>query len=97
VESSRYRLQWKSYQFFVETLALERLRVHSDVMSNSGGGPYYWCLRHSRVETDDDVCPASVTMGPYETRVQAEQALARVAERNQQWDAEDDRWTGEQS
>ena len=87
VEPARYRLQWKSYQFFVETLAHERSRVHSDDMSNSGGGQYYWCLRHNRVETDADVCPASKTMG---------QALKRVAERNAQLDAEDARWTGEQ-
>jgi hypothetical protein len=41
------------------------------------------------------VCPASRTMGPYETPSEAEQALTRVAERNEQWDAEDARWTGE--
>jgi hypothetical protein len=80
---------------FVETLALERFTVHSDVMSNSGGGPYYWCLRHNRVETDEDLCPAVRTMGPYQTAAEAEQALTRVAERNEQWDAEDARWTGE--
>ena len=96
VEPARYRLQWKSYRFFVEKLAHERSRVHSDDMSNSGGGQYYWCLRHNRVETDADVCPASKTMGPYATRVDAEQALKRVAERNAQLDAEDARWTGEQ-
>jgi hypothetical protein len=96
VDPARYRLQWKSYRFFVEKLALERFTVHSDVMSNSGGGPYYWCLRHNRVETDANVCAASKTMGPYETRIQAEQALKRVAERNEQLDAEDARWTGEQ-
>ena len=64
-------------------------------MSSSGGGAYYWCLRHNRVETDQDVCPASRTMGPYETRTEAEQALARVAERNEQLDGEDARWAGE--
>lgn len=64
-------------------------------MSNSGGGPYYWCLRHNRVETDNDVCPASKTMGPYGTVTEAEQALTRVAERNERLDAEDARWTGE--
>ena len=63
-EPAGYRLQWKSYQFFVEKLAHERSRVHSDDMSNSGGGQYYWCLRHNRVETDADVCPASKTTGP---------------------------------
>jgi hypothetical protein len=81
---------------FVETLARERITVHSDVMSNSGGGPYYWCLRHNRVETGDGVCPAARTMGPYPTAAEAEQALNRVAERNEQWDAEDARWRGEQ-
>ena len=68
----------------------------SDGMSNSGGGTYYWCLRHNRVETDRDVCPASMTMGPYESPTEAEQALTRVAKRNEQLDAEDAQWTGEQ-
>ena len=84
-----------SRRVFVETLALERFTVHSDVMSNSGGGPYYWCLRHNRVETGTDVCPAVRTMGPYQTATEAEQALTRVAERNEQWDAEDARWAGD--
>jgi len=39
----------------------------SDGMSDSGGGPYYWCLKHNRVETDQDVCTASMTMGPCES------------------------------
>ena len=65
-------------------------------MSNSGGGPYYWCLRHDRVETGDDVCPAMRTMGPYQSAMEAEQALRRVAERNAQWDAEDAQWRGEE-
>ena len=70
--------------------------MHSDVMSSSGGGSYYWCLQHSRVETDPHVCPATSTMGPYRTESEAEQALARVAERNARLDAEDAQWTGEQ-
>ena len=87
---------------FAETLPRERLTVHSDDMSNSdgttnsGGGPFYWCLRHSRVENDRNVCPAKVTMGPYASLSEAEQALARVAARNAQLDAEDAQWTGEQ-
>jgi hypothetical protein len=35
-------------------------------------------------------------MGPYGTPAEAEQALTRVAERNEQWDAEDARWAGGQ-
>ena len=86
---------------FAETLPRERLTVLSDDMSNSdgtkdsGGGPFYWCLRHNRVETDRNVCPASMTMGPYRSPTEAEQALDRVAKRNEQLDAEDARWTGE--
>jgi hypothetical protein len=34
-------------------------------------------------------------MGPYRTAVEAEHALERVAERNRQMDAEDERWTGQ--
>jgi len=34
--------------------------------------------------------------GPDATRVDAEQALMRVEERNAQLDAEDARWTGDQ-
>jgi hypothetical protein len=34
-------------------------------------------------------------MGPYSTAAEAEQALTRVAERNERWDAEDARWRGE--
>ena len=80
---------------FAETLPRSRLTVHSDDMSNSdgtngsGGGPFYWCLRHNRVETDRNVCPASMTMGPYRSPTEAEQALDRVAKRNEQLDAED--------
>ena len=87
---------------FAETLPRERLAVHSEDMSdsdsttNSGGGRFYWCLRHNRVETDRNVCPASMTMGPYRSPTEAEQALDRVAKRNEQLDAEDARWTGEQ-
>jgi len=35
-------------------------------------------------------------MGPYNTPTEAEQALQRVAKRNEQWDAEDAQWTGDQ-
>jgi hypothetical protein len=84
-----------------ETLPRERLTVHSGDMSksdgtnDSGGGPYYWCLRHNRVETNRNVCPASMTMGPYRSPTEAEQALDRVRKRNEELDAEDARWTGE--
>jgi hypothetical protein len=67
-------------------------------MNNSGSGDqYYWCLRHNRVESGNDVCVAADRLGPYRTAAEAEHALELVAERNAQWDAEDARWSGEES
>ena len=69
--------------------------MHSDVMSSSGaGGAYFGCLRHRRVESAADACPENNRLGPYATRDEAEHALAKVAERNAEWDAEDARWSG---
>jgi hypothetical protein len=65
-------------------------------MSTSGSGHrYYWCLRHNRVETDENVCAEKYRLGPYPTASEAERALQKVAERNAAWDAEDARWNGE--
>jgi hypothetical protein len=58
------------------------IAVHSDVMSNSGAGKYYWCLKHSRVESDANMCAAVDRLGPYGSAAEAERALDRVAERN---------------
>jgi hypothetical protein len=67
-------------------------------MSNSGiGNRYYWCLRHNRVETDANVCPAKHRLGPYATADEATTALDRVRERNEAWEAEDARWSGEEA
>jgi hypothetical protein len=67
-------------------------------MSDSGpGGGYFWCLRHGRVETGDDVCPAQYRLGPYPSAEDATRALETVEKRNEVWDAEDARWTGEVS
>jgi hypothetical protein len=84
--------------FLGEPVALGHFAVHSDVMSNSGaGGGYYWCLRHNRVETGDNMCAARDRLGPYPTAAEAERAMDKVAERNAEWDAEDARWAGEDS
>ncbi|QDP97804.1 hypothetical protein FOE78_19510 [Microlunatus elymi] len=54
---------------------------------------WYYCLTHNTVETKDG-CRAVNRFGPYATREEAEQALAKVAERNEQWDEEDAEWNG---
>ncbi|MCW2505808.1 MAG: hypothetical protein JWO79_4092 [Actinomycetia bacterium] len=61
-------------------------------MTETSAGQYFWCLRHSRVESGDDVCPAKYRLGPYSTSAEAERALDRVQQRNEKWDAEDERW-----
>ena len=51
---------------------------------------YYFCLKHHAVE-DADGCGTSNRLGPYDTRTDAENALAKVKERNEEWD-NDPRW-----
>jgi hypothetical protein len=46
---------------------------------------YYFCVKHHAVETDDG-CPAIDRLGPYDTREQAEHALEKAEQRNQDWD-----------
>jgi hypothetical protein len=83
--------------FLRESVAHGRFAVHSDVMSNSGSGArYYWCVRHRRVETDQTACRAADRLGPYDSAAEAEGALERVRARNEELDAEDARWAGEE-
>ena len=82
-----------------ESVAHVRFPVHSDGMNDSGlgGGGYFWCVRHNRVERGEDMCPAQFRLGPYATADDATHALETVERRNAEWDAEDARWTGEES
>jgi len=54
-------------------------------------GPWYFCLKHHTVETRDG-CAERHRLGPYDTRAEAEHALQKVAERNEQEDAADADW-----
>lgn len=38
------------------------------------------------------MCPAKDRLGPYDSATEAEGALDRVRERNEVWEAENDRW-----
>lgn len=58
-------------------------------------GDFYWCVKHGRVESGDQLCAAQERLGPYPSRGEAEQALEKVKQRNEEWDAEDARWEGE--
>jgi len=61
-------------------------------MAADSANAFYWCVKHSRVESGDDVCPGGDRLGPYATESEAQQALQRVRERNEEWEAEDERW-----
>jgi hypothetical protein len=52
-------------------------------------GNWYYCLEHKTVETKDG-CRAIERFGPYATREEAEHAMQKVAERNEEWERQDD-------
>ena len=52
---------------------------------------YWFCVKHHRVEQVEDMCPPIDRLGPYPTREEAEQALDKAAERNEEWD-NDPKW-----
>ena len=58
-------------------------------------GEFYWCTRHDRVESGDNMCRARYRLGPFATAAEAEHALELVRQRNEAWDEEDARWEGE--
>lgn len=53
-------------------------------------GEFYYCLDHKTVEPYQG-CKSANRLGPYATRKEAENALATVAERNEDWD-NDPKW-----
>lgn len=50
---------------------------------------WYYCLKHHQVEPFEG-CKAADRLGPYGSLGEASHALERVAERNQEWDREDE-------
>ena len=55
---------------------------------------FWWCLTHGRVEgsggDDDPGCANMDRLGPYDSREQAETALARTRTRTAEQDARDE-------
>ncbi len=49
---------------------------------------WYWCLEHNTAVTEDDPCPPSRRLGPYPSRVAAENWKQTVDARNEAWDAD---------
>jgi hypothetical protein len=60
------------------------------VSQGSEGPPWYWSLRHNRVEGPKGD-PNDRRLGPFATREEAERALQTARERSEAWD-NDPRW-----
>lgn len=50
---------------------------------------FYFCLKHKTVEGKDG-CRAKDRLGPYPTHGEAERALDKVEERNEEWENDPD-------
>ena len=50
---------------------------------------YWWCLKHSRVESDKDTCALTDRLGPYGSEAEATGALASARARTEAEDARD--------
>ena len=56
---------------------------------------YWYCVKHKTVEHGADVCPPIDRLGPFDTREEAQHALEKAQERNEEWD-NDPNWNDEQ-
>lgn len=57
----------------------------------SAGGQWFWCMRHQCVE-EGAGCRGADRLGPYPSADAAAHWRDRVEQRNEAWQAEDDRW-----
>ena len=64
-------------------------------MTTAGGGEFYWCVHHGRVEHGREACRADDRMGPYPTEEAARNWRETVEARNEKWEAEDRAWSGD--
>ena len=64
-------------------------------MTREGDG-WYWCMHHKRVERGADGCPPDERMGPYPSEEAARNWREGVEARNDEWEAEDRAWSGDE-
>ena len=55
---------------------------------------YWFCVKHHAVESGSDMCPPIDRLGPYDSEADAERALEKAQQRNDEWD-NDPEWTDE--
>ncbi len=47
---------------------------------------FWYCVKHKSVESGEDICPPIDRLGPFDTHEEAEHALERASQRNEEWD-----------
>ncbi|MBA3280845.1 MAG: hypothetical protein H0U29_01300 [Acidimicrobiia bacterium] len=56
---------------------------------------WYWCLTHQQPETGEQRDDPDNSLGPYPTEEAARNWKATSEARNEAWDTEDERWSGD--
>ena len=56
---------------------------------------WYWCLTHERPETAEDRDDPTNCLGPYPTEEAARDWKATTEARNEEWEAQDEAWDGD--
>lgn len=49
---------------------------------------FWYCVKHHRVESGDEMCPAKDRLGPYPSEAEAGRALEIAEERNEAWESD---------
>jgi hypothetical protein len=55
---------------------------------------YWYCVKHRAVETGPGICPPIDRLGPFDSEADAQRALEKARERNEEWD-KDPNWSDE--
>lgn len=51
---------------------------------------YWYCIKHDRVEREDEGCANKERLGPYDSHAEASRALEIAADRTEAWENDPD-------
>lgn len=58
---------------------------------------WYFCLDHGRAEPEGEACKADNRLGPYASKVEAENWRDRHEGRTDDWEEQDRAWDGDEA
>ncbi|MBF4160907.1 hypothetical protein [Nocardioides acrostichi] len=61
-------------------------------MADGSPDEFWYCVKHHRVESGEDLCKIKHRLGPYKTHGEAERALETAQARNEAWEESDREW-----